>query len=97
MNTANHVYFLKARMNVIAALKPILFCEDRCIQWLQFQSRADFFSLSMKFPHESHQDAHLHQQNAKQNRYSYLFSDFCKFGTFTIRTITQCYRSMYLP
>ena len=97
MNTANHVYFLKACMNVIAALKPILFCEDQCIQWLWFQTRVDFFRLSMKFPRESHRDAHLHQYKAKQNQYSYSFSDFSKFGTFTIRAITQCYRSTYLP
>lgn len=96
MNTANHVYFLKACMNVIAAFKPCLFCEERCIQWMWFQNRADFFSLSMKFPRESHWDAHLHQSKAKQHGYHSSF-DFSKFGTSTIRAITQSYWSMHLP
>lgn len=93
MNTANHVYFLKSCMNVIAALKPCLFCEEWCIQWMWFQNRADFFSLSMKFSRESHWNAHLHQSKVKQHWYH--CSDFCKFGIFTIRAISQCYRSMY--
>lgn len=93
MNTANHVYFLKAHINVIAALNPILFCEDRCVQRLWFQIKVDFFILSVKYYGESHQDAHLHQCKAKPNWYSYTFSENSNFCIFTTRANTQCNRS----
>lgn len=93
----SHIFF-KPYMNVIAALKPTLFCEDRWIQWLWFLITGWTFSVS---PWNSLMN--LTEMpiciSAKQSRTStlILFLVLVSVVPSQLRQLTQRYRSAYLP